>query len=130
LVLNSIVQGGEPEELDITYHCKHKGLVGVTVTIPILPHGRIVFTIPKMCSGPSLPRGNVVPGLNVGTKPGLTDVVKDGVTAKSFMLPGCTIVSFFLFFFFLTYSTIVCIHYSNGLMVPHDEETTTFYIQK
>jgi hypothetical protein len=73
-----------PIELDITWNCRFRGTGTVTIAIPVVPHGRITFTIPKQCDGIDRPEGEYLPGFEIGTTSGGNDVVKEGLTQPNF----------------------------------------------
>lgn len=79
-----LAQDGEELELGITYNCKFQGLVAVTVTLPIVPHGAITFTFPKMCLGETKSVGVRMHGLRIGTQSGEADVVLNGFTQEEY----------------------------------------------
>jgi hypothetical protein len=80
-----VVKDGDPMEMDLTYGCKSKGLVAVTVQLEVVPHGSITFTFPKMCGGRAdFSKGAQIRGLMIGTSKNNTDVVQNGVTQDLF----------------------------------------------
>jgi hypothetical protein len=80
-----VLKDGDPMEMELTYGCKSKGLVAVTVQLEVVPHGSITFTFPKMCGGRmDVSKGARIRGLMIATSKNKTDVVQNGVTQEFF----------------------------------------------
>jgi len=80
----TLMREGKSYELDITWNCRYRGLGTATISIPIVPHGRITLTIPKQCEGIDRPEGIVLPGFTVGTTMAGSEAVKSGLTQSDF----------------------------------------------
>eukprot|EP00808_Paulinella_micropora_P015985 g31516.t1 len=76
----------DAKDLTLKFICRKEGSSVVTVTISSedFPDFSAVFSFKKLCSGAGHAEGVPIPGLNIGTKKGLSDVVKDGLTAIKF----------------------------------------------
>lgn len=74
---------GKAQALEVKYHCLGRGDVVVEVTIPLELglHSHVHYSWAKRC------RRDVVHGLMVGSAPGLSDVVLDGVTSLRYERP-------------------------------------------
>jgi hypothetical protein len=82
--------GNSTHELTVNFNCRFDSTGAATVVLPVKPHGKIMITIPKECSGKQRPSGMKLTGLMVSTKIHEADVVAHGHTDKHYSIykPG------------------------------------------
>ena len=85
-----LLRNGLPLQLHVSFNCQYRGMGFVTIEVPIVPHGTIVFTLPKKCDGQPRPRSVFIPDLNVREGISNGDVIRDGVTQSAYLVyrPG------------------------------------------
>eukprot|EP00457_Paulinella_chromatophora_P001085 gb/GEZN01001087.1/.p1 GENE.gb/GEZN01001087.1/~~gb/GEZN01001087.1/.p1 ORF type:complete len:1064 (-),score=250.70 gb/GEZN01001087.1/:100-3291(-) len=73
-------------EFTLKYICRKAGSTTVSVSLSSedFPDFTSLFSFKKSCSGVGHSEGVPISGLNIGTKKGLSDVVKDGLTIKKY----------------------------------------------